>query len=187
MIIAIAIIVVVLAGAIFLFNRLTRYRYLVREAWSGIDVQLKRRHDLIPNIVEAVKGYERYERSLLPDIAKVRAQLGSARSVREKGEVENDLSRSLKGVFALVEAYPDLKANQSFLDLQRNLTEIEDQIQLARRYYNGTVREYNILVESFPGNLAASLFHFTRADFFEIEYATERQTPDVKFGARADV
>jgi LemA protein len=177
------IIVIILPAAIviFIFNRFIRYRAMVREALSGVDVQLKRRHDLIPNIVDTVKGYMGYERKVLEDVTRLRASVAGNKTVKEKGEAENSLSQGLKNIFAVAESYPDLKANESFLGLQNNLTEIEDQIQLARRYYNGTVRNYNILVESFPGNLIAKIFNFARAGFFEIEYATERKVPDVKF------
>lgn len=168
---------------VLLFNRFVRYRFLVREALSGIDVQLKRRHDLIPNIVEAVKGYTQYERKTLEDITNIRASLFSTTTVKDKSEKENKLSAALKNIFALAENYPDLKASKTFLELQKSLTEAEDEIQLARRYYNGTVRNYNILVESFPNNMLAAIFNFRPEDFFEIEYATERAVPDVKFGS----
>ena len=166
---------------ILIFNRFIRYRAMVREALSGIDVQLKRRHDLIPNIVDAVKGYMQHERKVLEDVTQLRARVGDSKTVKEKGEAENGLSQVLKTIFAVAEAYPDLKANQNFLEVQKSLTDIEDQIQMARRYYNGTVRNYNILVESFPGNLIAKVFNFAPADFFEIEYVTERKVPDVRF------
>ncbi len=162
------------------FNKFIRDRNLVREAWSGIDVQLKRRYDLVPALVETVKGYSRHERKLFEDIAELRSRCMATEGVREKGEAENALSRMFKNLFAVAEAYPELKANQNFLDLQKNLTEIEDQIQLARRYYNGTVRNYDIRVESFPSMLVANLFGFRRVDFFEIELATERKAPEVK-------
>jgi LemA protein len=179
--IAIAVLSVI---SISLFNRLIRLRFLVREAFSGIDVQLKRRHDLIPKIVDTVKGYTQYESKLLENITAIRSGIVSANAVKEKGRIENDLSQALKSIFALAEAYPDLKANQSFLELQKTVSEIEDQIQLARRYYNGTVRDYNIMVESFPSNLVASAFNFKPGEFFEIEYATERQVPDVNFSSQ---
>lgn len=182
MIIGFVIFILLSLVIIFIFNQLIRLRFLMREAWSGIDVQLKRRHDLIPNITDTVKGYAQYERKLLEDITNIRSQIITAKDTREKGTLENNLSSALKSIFALVEGYPELKANKSFLDLQKNLSEIEDQIQLARRYYNGTVRNYNIAAESFPANIIAGLLGFKSADFFEIEYATERQVPDVKFG-----
>ena len=166
---------------IYLFNQLIRQRNLKDEAWSGIDVQLKRRHDLIPNIIESVKGYKQYEQRLLESVTKLRTQLMCPVPMKDKGKLENDLSSALKSIFAVAEAYPDLKANQNFIKLQETLTAIEDEIQLARRYYNGTVRNYNITVQSFPGNLVARAFLFKTAEFFELEYATERKVPDVKF------
>jgi LemA protein len=184
MYILLLIIALLVIAFIILFNRLVRYKNMMKEAWSGIDVQLKRRHDLIPNIVEAVKGYMQHERKLFEDITNIRAKLAgtAATTIKETQEAEKGLSGVLKNIFAVAEAYPDLKANQDFLALQKGLTEIEDQIQLARRYYNGTVRNYNIAVQSFPGNLVANGFNFKEAEFFEIEYVTERQVPDVKFG-----
>ena len=180
---SILLLIIVLLVVIFiaLFNRLIRYKNMMREAWSGIDVQLKRRHDLIPNVVEAVKGYMQHERKLFEDITNLRAKVSSTTTVKETGEAEKGLSQVLKNIFAVAEAYPDLKANQNFLALQKGLSEIEDQLQLARRYYNGTVRNYNIAVQTFPGTLVANAFNFKEAEFFEIEYATERQVPDVKF------
>ncbi len=184
MVMTIIIIVVPVAIiAVIIFNRLIRLRNLMQEAWSGIDVQLKRRYNLIPNIVETVKGYMQHERKVLEEVTSLRSKITDTSGIKESGEGENRLSKALKSIFALAEAYPDLKANQGFINLHKNLAEIEDQIQLARRYYNGTVRNYNISVESFPGNLVAQLFNFKKADFFEIEYATEREVPDVKFGS----
>ncbi len=164
-----------------IYNRFIRGKNLVQEGWSGIDVQLKRRHDLIPNLIESVKGYMQYEQKTLANIVELRTRSISAGSVKEKAEVEGELTRALKSIFALAEAYPDLKANQSFLDLQSNLAGIEDQIQLARRYYNGAVRDFNILVEAFPSVLVARMFNFQLAEFFEIETAAEREVPSVKF------
>ncbi|MBP6920489.1 MAG: LemA family protein [Candidatus Omnitrophica bacterium] len=163
------------------FNRAVRLKTLVAEAASGIDVQLKRRYDLIPNIVGAVKGYMAHERTVLEQVVSLRSQAMNAPSVQDKAAIETRLSAALKQVFALAENYPDLKAGKNFLDLQSSLISVEDELQLSRRYYNGAVRNYNILVESFPGNLAASAFGFRPARFFEIEYATERRNPDVKF------
>ena len=170
-----------LAYGVVVFNRCIKYKTLMREASSGIDVQLKRRHDLIPNIVATVKGYMRHEATLLENIASLRSQLTGLTQTSEKKGLENSLSAALKTLFALAENYPDLKANQSFLQLHESLVEIEDQIQLARRYYNGTVRNYNILVESFPSNLMARVFHFAPADFFELEFATQASSPEVRF------
>lgn len=178
------ILILIVAGLIVwgvvIFNGLVRLRNLVREAWSGIDVQLKRRYDLIPSLVETVKGYGRHERSLFEQIADIRGRCISAEGVKRQGEAENALSKTLKTLFAVAEAYPDLKANRSYLALQKQLTEIEDRIQLARRYYNGTVRNLNIRVESFPPMLVARLFGFASRDFFEIEFATERAVPEVE-------
>lgn len=178
LIIAIILIVIIV---VFMYNRLIRSRNLLNEAWSGIDVQLKRRHDLIPNIIETVKGYKEYEEKVLTNITSLRSKLTGTTTIQEKGQIENSFTQALKSIFALAEAYPDLKANQNFVELQNTLRDIEDQIQMARRYYNGAARNYNIIVESFPGNVLARLFNFNRADFFEIEYATEREVPDVKF------
>jgi LemA protein len=166
---------------IAIYNKLVRLKNLVEEGWSGIEVQLKRRANLIPNLIETVKGYMGHERELLTKITDLRAQSMSARQVAEKGRLEGLLSRSLANVFAVAEGYPDLKANQNFLDLQNQLSDIEEQIQLARRYYNGTVRNMNIKVESFPSNIVAGMFNFTKAEFFEIEDEADRAVPEVKF------
>ena len=162
------------------FNRLVRERNLVAEGWSGIDVQLKRRHNLIPALVEVVKGYSRHERKLLTDIAELRSRSLSAERLKDREESENALTDQLKGLFALAEAYPQLKADRQFLRLAEQLSAIEDQLQMARRYYNGAVRNYNIRVESFPSNLVAGLFGFKRAEFFQVETATERAAPKVE-------
>jgi len=166
---------------ILMYNKFVRLRNLVEEGWSGIDVQLKRRSNLIPNLVETVKGYMGHERDLLTKVTELRTQSMQAKEVGEKGRLEGLLSRSLANVFAVAEGYPDLKANQNFLDLQQQLSEIEEQIQLARRYYNGTVRNLNIQVESFPSNIVARYFNFTQAEFFEIEDEAERAVPKVAF------
>ena len=166
--------------SVFTYNLLVKYKNLMKEAWSGIDVQLKRRADLIPNLVEAVKGYKQFERSTLEEVTALRSKTMASEGAGDKLGPENGISRSLKSIFAVVEAYPDLKANQSFLDLHKNLVEIEDQLQMARRYYNGAVRDYNILSQTFPSNVVADLCHFDKAEFFEIELATEKQVPGVK-------
>ncbi len=177
---AAALVVVLIIWGVIAFNRFIRGANLIREAWSGIDVQLKRRYNLIPGIVESVKGYSKHERALFEKVARLRSRCIDAAGTKEQGEAENALSRTIKSLFAVAEDYPDLKASRSFLDLQKNLVEIEDQIQLARRYYNGTVRNFNIRVESFPSMLVARMCGFTQADFFEIEYATEREAPEIK-------
>ena len=165
---------------IIIYNLFIRDRNLMKEAWSGIDVQLKRRHNLIPNLVTAVKGYSKHERNLFEDITEKRAKTIQIDNIKEKSTLETDLSGMLKTLFAVVEDYPDLKANENFLDIQNQLTEIEDQIQYSRRYYNGTVRNYNIRVESFPNNIVSGIFGFKPEEFFEITFATERKTPEVK-------
>ena len=178
--IVVSILAVLIGVLIFAYNKLVKLKNYMEEAWSGIDVQLKKRHNLIPNLVETVKGYAGLEKRTLEEVTKLRSQSEAARTVKERGEVENTVSVDLKKLFALVESYPNLKANQSFLKLQEDLTNIEDHIQYARRYYNGTVRNYNIAVESIPSNIVARAFKFEKGEFFEIEYATERTAPDVK-------
>lgn len=165
---------------IAIFNLFVRDKNLIREALGGIDVQLKRRFDLIPNLVEAVKGYTKYERNVLEEVTNIRTKSFNAKDIKEKSEAESKLSGAIKTLFAVAESYPDLKASANFLDLQKNLSQIEDEIQLSRRYYNGNVRNYNIRVQSFPSNLVAGIFNFKEAAFFEIEYATERKAPEVK-------
>ncbi len=162
------------------YNSLIRHRNMVREAWSGIDVQLKRRSELIPNLVETVKGYSRHEQQLFENIVDTRSKSIQAGLIPEKLTTENQLTGMIKHLFAIAESYPELKANQNFLELQRQLVEIEDQLQYARRYYNGTVRDYNIQIESFPSNLAAKTFGFKKEDYFELTLVTERETPEVK-------
>lgn len=161
---------------VVLFNRLVARRNHAREAWSGIDVQLKRRYDLLPKLVEVVKAYGRYEQATLQGVTEARA-VGAGAARRQ---AENGLTRGLRQLFALVEAYPAIKADQSYLGLQREVSETEEQIQYARRYYNGTVRELNILVESFPSNVVARLFRFRPEEYFEIELATQRESPELR-------
>lgn len=165
---------------IITYNLFIRDKNLIKEAWSGIDVQLKRRHNLIPNLVESVKGYSKYERNLLENITQKRSEAAKIENIKEKAPAESDLSGMLKNLFIVAENYPDLKANQNFLDLQHLLVEIEDQLQYARRYYNGAIRNYNIRVESFPSNIIAGIFDFKQDNFFEISLATEKSTPEVK-------
>lgn len=180
-----ALLLSVVTGAVLLYNRLIRLRNMVREAWSCIDVQLKRRVTLIPNLVETVRGYVGHERALLTEIADLRTRSLRAGSVGEKGAVETALSRSLGNLLAVAEGYPDLKASRNFLRLQEDLTDTEDQIEMARRYYNGTVRNFNIAVESFPGNLVARMFNFVPAEFFALDDADDRQAPRVSLGREA--
>ncbi|MCD6304152.1 MAG: LemA family protein, partial [Planctomycetes bacterium] len=159
------------------FNRLVRGRNLVREAWSGIDVQLKRRRNLIPPLVETVRAYGRHERTVLEELARIRGRHGERQDVRGQAEAENALTDRLRGLLALAEANPSLKADRNYRLLMEQLAEIEDQIQYARRYYNGAVRDYNIRVESFPSNLVARLTGFPLAEFFQVATATERAVP----------
>ncbi len=176
-------VIVLFLAAVLIYNRLVRLRNLVKEGWSGIEVQLKRRASLIPNLVETVRGYMGHERSLLSEITELRSKSLETREIGDKGRIETALSRSLGNLMVVAENYPDLKASQNFLALQKDLAEIEDQIQMARRYYNGTVRNLNIAVESFPGNIVARLFAFGPAEFFAIDDAGERQIPQVRFGS----
>ena len=175
------IIVGIIIWLISIYNKLVRNKNMVEEGWSGIDVQLKRRSNLIPNLIETVKGYMGHEAKLLSEITQLRSQRKNTQAVAEKSRVETALTRSLGNLIAVAESYPDLKANQNFLDLQNELSQIENDIQMARRYFNGTVRNLNIMIEAFPSNLVAGQFSFAKAEFFEIEDPGDRKMPDVKF------
>ena len=164
--------------AVWLYNRLVRQRNIVAEAWAGIDVQLTRRADLIPNLVEMVKGYQTYEASVLEDVTRARGDAADHPETRARRE--NRLTDHIVKLFALAEAYPDLKASDTFRDLHESLVEVEDQLQYARRYYNGAVRDLNNRVESFPDMLIAQPFGFSSAEFFEIQFASQRQSPKVE-------
>lgn len=164
-----------------IYNGLVRKRNLVQEGWSGIDVQLKRRADLIPNLVETVKGYASHERAALDRVTELRAESMKAQAPAEKGRVEGMLSGALGNLLAVAENYPDLKASQNFIELQGSLADVEEQIQFARRYYNGAVRDLNIAVESFPSNLVANAFGFKQAEFFELADPGDRAVPQVNF------
>lgn len=171
--------------AIIVFNRLVRMGQMANEAWSGIDVQLKRRSDLVPNLVEAVKGYAAHERSVLDEVTQLR---GAARAlpsddIAGRARAEGALSIALGKLIALVENYPDLKASGNFLDLEQQLSQLENELQMARRYYNGAVRNQNVLVQSFPSNLIAGLFGFRQRDYFELSSDAERAVPQVGFAA----
>jgi len=165
------------------FNGLVRRRNMVAEGWSGIEAQLKRRADLIPNLVETVKGYAAHERGTLDELTKLRAsaQQAPGGDVQARAETERQITAMIGRVMAVAEAYPDLKASANFQSLQQDLSEIEDQIQLARRYYNGTVRDFNVMIEQVPSNIIAGWFAFKQAAFFEIENAAERNVPKVSF------
>lgn len=163
------------------YNSLVSLKNRTKEAWADIDVQLKRRYDLIPNLVETVKGYATHERELFEKVTQARAAAISAKGMAEKAKAENALSDTLKSLFAVSENYPDLKASQNFLELQRELTDTEDKIQAARRFYNANVRDLNIKVESFPTNMMASMFGFTQMELFETANQAEREPVSVKF------
>lgn len=181
MLVALALAAAVVVWIVVIYNGLVRMRNMVEEAWSGIDVQLKRRTDLIPNLVSTVKGYAAHERETLEEVIRMRNQAQSAQGVAETAQAQGLLGQALGRLFALAESYPDLKANANFSQLQATLGEIEDEIQLARRYYNGSVRNLNVAVESFPSNLVARRFGFSKAEFFELESAAERAVPTVSF------
>lgn len=162
------------------YNTMVRSRNLVDEGWSGIDVQLKRRVDLIGNLVETVKGYAKHERELFERVTEARAAAVSAGSVTERAQAENALTGTLRSLFAVAENYPELKANTNFLDLQQNLGTLESEIQMARRYYNGTARDYNSLIQVFPNNMIAGPFGFTKRDYFEAA-DEDRAVPKISF------
>nr|WP_321458085.1 LemA family protein [uncultured Cohaesibacter sp.] len=177
--------IVVLLGlyAIAIYNKLAKVRQMVNEGWSGIDVQLKRRSNLIPNLVEAVKGYMTHERETLEKVTEMRARAANAAKggAMERSLAEGNLSKALVNLMAVAENYPDLKANDGFLNLQKELSKAEDDIQLARRYYNGTVRNLNTMIDQFPSNIVAGFFSYAKKDYFEIDNQADRQTPKVEF------
>jgi len=179
-----AVVAALVLYAVIIFNRLVRQRNVVREGWSGIDVQLRRRTDLVPNLVETVKGYAAHERGLFEDVAKNRAQSIAADNVGGQAAAEKALQGSLARLFAVAEAYPELKANKNFLELQQQLAEIEDQLQMARRYYNGAVRNLNIGIESFPGVLLSRPFGFREEPFFELDDRSQAAAPQVSLGGK---
>ncbi|OGK38147.1 hypothetical protein A3F03_05115 [Candidatus Roizmanbacteria bacterium RIFCSPHIGHO2_12_FULL_41_11] len=174
---ALAIIVVFFIGT---YNALVVLRARIQEALSGIDVQLKRRADLIPNLVETVKGYAKHEKEVFENVTKARSALMSAKSVGEKAEADNMLTGALKSLFAVAEAYPELKANTNFSDLQRQLEDTEDKVAYSRQFYNSNVLEYNNKVQMFPSNLIANMFSFTQFEYFKA-VEEERKKVDVKF------
>ena len=175
------VLVIALLYGVSIYNRLVKLRNLVQEAWSSIDVMLKKRHDLIPNLVETVKGYATHERETLENVTKARNLAAGADSVEAKEAAEKNLNQAMVNLFAVAEQYPDLKANANFQQLQAELSSIENDIEKSRRYYNGTVRENNTLVESFPSNIVANMYKFEKSKFFELENIAEREVPNVKF------
>lgn len=179
--IVIVIVIVIVLWLVFTYNGLIRKRYRVREAWSDIDVQLKRRYDLIPNLVETVKGYATHEKEAFENVTKARAQALGAQTVHEKEAAENMLSSALKSIFAIAEAYPQLRAVESFTKLQEELSDTENKIQAARRFYNGNVMDYNTKIETFPTNLIAGTFGFGKEEFFQLEEEKAKEPVKVKF------
>lgn len=171
----------VILFVIAVYNGLVKLRVRCEEAWSDIDIQLKRRHNLIPNLVNTVKGYAGHEKGVLENVTKARTQAMGAGTMQDKAKAENMLSQTLKSLFAVAENYPDLKANQNFLELQRELTDTEDKISYSRRFYNTNVRDLNIKVQTFPSNLIANMFGFTKKDMFELVDEAARAVPKVGF------
>ncbi|MDP2639018.1 MAG: LemA family protein [Candidatus Azambacteria bacterium] len=174
-------ITLVILWLIYAYNRFVVFGTRIKEAWSDINVQLKRRYDLIPNLVETVKGYMTHEREVFEKVTEARTRAMGATDAKDKAEQENILSGTLKTLFAVSENYPELKANVNFLDLQRELADTENKIQAARRFYNSNVRDMNILVESFPSKLVAGAFGFKKAEFFELTEEAEKEPVAVKF------
>ena len=169
----------VLVWGIFIYNRLVGDKNRVLSAWSDIDVQLKRRHDLIPKLVDAVKGYAAYESATLAEVTELRSRSEQSGNIAEIGGVETQLAGRVRDLVALAEDYPDLKADDAFLALQKDLTDVENTIQYARRYYNGAVRMLNTRIDSFPDTLVARMFRFISADYFELDDTTERESSAV--------
>ncbi len=183
-IVVLVIVVLVVLWGVLTYNGLVRLRNQVQEAWKQIDVELTRRHDLIPNLVETVKGYASHERETLDAVVRARAAATApGASVAQQAQQEGELSQALGRLMAISEAYPDLKANQNFLSLQNELGATEDRIAAGRRFYNANVRELNTKVESIPSNIVAGVGHFEKADYFEVENAQVRQAPQVSFGS----
>jgi LemA protein len=188
LIVLVVILVIIALIAMGSYNGFVRSRNLIQESWRQIDVELNRRYELIPNLVETVRAYAAHERNTLEDVTRLRsqaqsiAQADSSLPSQQRSDVEQALSGAVRNLIVSVEAYPDLKSNQNFLDLQRELTETEDRVAAGRRYYNANVRVYNTKVESVPSNVIAGLFHFEKATYFEVSDPSVRQTPNVSFG-----
>jgi len=178
--IIIGIVAILILYIIYLYNSLVKMRARVYEGESDIEVQLKRRHDLIPNLIETVKGYASHEKTVFENVTQARTQALGARSMQEKAQAENMLSQTLKTLFAVAENYPDLKANANFLEFQRELADTENKIQASRRFYNANVRDYNTAVDSFPTNIIASIFNFKKFEFFDMD-ESEKAVPKVDF------
>jgi len=184
LIVILVLLVIVVLWAVGAYNGLVRLRNLVQESWRQIDVELKRRHDLIPNLVETVKGYAAHEKGVFEEVARARsAAITPGSGPAEQAQQENVLTQALGKLFAVAEAYPDLKASQNFMALQTELTNTEDRIAAGRRFYNANVRQYNTKIETVPTNIIAGMFHFVRAEYFEAEEPEVREAPTVSFGA----
>ena len=182
--VVLAIIAAVALFLIAMYNRLVTLRQRVREAWSDIDVQLKRRYDLVPNLVETVKGYAAHEKTVFEDVTAARANAiaaGSSGTPEQRAQAENVLAGALRSVFAVAENYPQLQASQNFRDLQEQLTATEDKISFARRFYNGNVRDYNTSLQTFPTSVLAGMFGFAAEQYFELADTAEREAPKVSF------
>ncbi len=179
----VAVLVLIAIVGVVIYNRLIRNRNRVDTAWSDIDVQLQRRHDLIPRLVTAVDQYAQYERATLEAVTELRAEAMQQGNVRARGKAEQELSAGIERLMALAENYPDLKANENFLNLQNELVETENYLQFARRYYNGSVRDYNTMTESVPSNIVANLFDFSQCDFFQKSSDDAANVPIADFGA----
>ena len=177
LLILLGIIVVIVFAAVAIYNKLVRLRNTAKSSWSDIDVQCKKRYDLVPNLVETVKGYASHERTVFEKVTQARSTAMQAHSPAELAKAENMIRDTLKSLFAVAEAYPELKANTNFQQLQSQLQELENNIEYARRYYNAVVRDYNTLIESFPSNLMASQFKFQKEEFFELKAPVEERTP----------
>jgi LemA protein len=178
LVIVLLVIGLIIAG---MYNSLVQLRVRADSAWSDIDVQLKRRHDLVPNLVETVKGYAAHEKGTFENVARYRSAAMSATSVEERGQAEGMLTQALRGLLAVAEQYPQLRASEQFQALQSSLNQLEDALQNSRRYYNAVVRDLNTKIQSFPTNIIAGMFNFQQRQFFEIADATERNIPAVKF------
>ncbi len=177
----VAILVVIGLIVAGMYNGLVQLKVRADNAWSDIDIQLKRRHDLIPNLVETVKGYAAHEKGTFENVARYRSAAMAATSTEDRAQAEGQLTQALRGLLAVAEAYPELKANEQFMSLQKQLSDLEDALQNSRRYYNAVVRDLNTKIQSFPTNLIAGMFNFQQRQFFEIADPTERAVPTVKF------
>ena len=180
-VIIVAVVVLLAAFIAMLFNRLVRFRNCVENAWHQIDVQLNRRADLIPNVVETVKGYASHERETFEAVTQARSAIMNAKSVGESAQADGMLTQALKSLFAVAEAYPELKANQNFLALQEELASTENKVSFARQFYNDTVMRYNTRIQTVPANIVAGMFSFKAEEFFQVENAAERVAPKVQF------